>query len=262
MKTNILSKIIKVKKEEISANQKKIPEALLREKAFLDREKRPFLTQLATPGPSGINIIAEIKRASPSKGVFHPDLNPTRLAVDYEQGGAAALSVLTDEKHFIGSAEDLISARNATSLPVLRKDFLISSYQLYESAAMGADAVLLIVRILTAQQLTDYLDLCTGLDLDALVEVHSKKELETASDAGATLIGINNRNLVSFETTIDTAIRMAPLMEPHQIAVAASGIRTRDDILITKESGIFNYLIGESLVKSDNPKIFLRELLR
>jgi len=186
-----------------------------------------FLQKLAQPGPSGANIIAEIKRASPSKGVICADLNPVTYATDYERGGAAALSVLTDQTHFKGSTQDLKSARQSTSLPVLRKDFLISSYQIYESAVMGADALLLIVRILDPQQLKDYLDLCKDLHMDALVEIHSEKDIETAILAGAKLIGINNRNLRSFETDIHTSIRMKSLLDPDQVAVAASGIRSR-----------------------------------
>jgi indole-3-glycerol phosphate synthase len=151
-------------------------------------------------------------------------------------------------------------ARETTILPILRKDFLISAYQIFESAAMEADAVLLIVRILDQQQLKDYLSLCAELKMDALVEVHSEADVETAALAGARLIGINNRNLKSFETDIDIAVRMQSLLSNDQIAVAASGIQTRKDIDKIKESGIWNFLIGESLVRSAHPKIFLESL--
>lgn len=182
------------------------------------------------------------------------------MARDYELGGAAALSVLTDQLHFKGSPEDLKIARETTTLPVLRKDFLISAYQIFESAVMQADAILLIVRLLEQEQLEDYLSLCDELEMDALVEIHSENDLEKAIRAGARLIGINNRNLRSFETDIDTAIRMKSLLGPDQVAVAASGIQTRKDIEKIEGSGIWNFLIGESLVKSKNPKDFLRIL--
>jgi indole-3-glycerol phosphate synthase len=257
---DILSKIVEYKKEEIIAAKQNIPESFLREKAFAPRNRRPFLKKLEHPGPFGINIIAEIKRASPSKGDIRADLDPSVYADEYEKGGAAALSVLTDKPYFKGSPEDFKIARKTTTLPVLRKDFLISSYQIFESAVMEADAVLLIVRILDLQQLKDYLSLCNELKLDALVEVHSEADIEKAGLAGARLIGINNRNLKSFETDIETAIRMKSLLGSDQIAVAASGIRTRKDIDLIRSSEIWNFLIGESLVRAKYPRDFLMSL--
>lgn len=261
MGTDILSKIVEHKKEEISISKKRLPENRLREEAFVPRERRSFLDALEHPGPTRVNIIAEIKRASPSKGPIRPDLNPGILAREYEKGGAAAISVLTDERYFQGSVEDLTNAREATTIPVLRKDFLISSYQIYEASAMGADAVLLITRILSGDQLKDYLSLAGELEMDALVEIHSEKDLEVAGLAGARIIGINNRDLKSFDTNIETAIRMASILEPHQIPVAASGIKKRDDIEKTLSSGIWNFLIGESLVRASNPKAYLESLM-
>jgi len=245
---DILSKIVQDKKQEVIAAKQHIPESFLRAKAFVPRKRRPFLQKLEQPGPFGINIIAEIKRASPSKGDIRANLNPAVYADEYEKGGAAALSVLTDRPYFKGSPEDLKVAREATTLPVLRKDFLISSYQIFESSVMEADAVLLIVRILDQQQLKDYLSLCNELEMDALVEVHAR------------LIGINNRNLQSFETDIGLAIRMKSLLNRDQIAVAASGIRTRKDIDKIKDSEICNFLIGESLLRAEHPREFLESL--
>ncbi len=261
MEKDFLKKIVERKKEEVAAAKKSFPESQLREKAFISRKRRPFLKKLEKPGPSGVNIIAEIKRASPSKGPIRPDLNPAAYAMEYEMGGAAALSVLTDQPHFQGSIEDLIRARQACTLPVLRKDFLISSYQVYESSVSGADAVLLIVRILSRQQLKDYLNLSLELKMDALVEVHSEKDLEAATLAGARLIGINNRNLSSFKTDINTSIRLVSLLEPNQVAVAASGIKSRKDIEKNQDAGIHNFLIGESLVRAENPRDFLKSLI-
>jgi len=260
MANNFLKTIVETKKEEVASAKKKVPESTLREKIEKSREKRAFFDRLKQPGPSGINIIAEIKRASPSLGSIRPDLDASLYAKKYETGGAAAISVLTDQPYFQGSFEDLCLVRNAVSLPVLRKDFLISSYQLYESAVLGADAILLIVKILSEEQLCDYLMLSHELGLDALVEVNSANDLDTACRAGAELIGINNRNLSSFKTDRSTAMNLFSLLEPQQVAVAASGIRDRDDIEKNREFGITNFLIGESLVKAENPVELLSRL--
>jgi indole-3-glycerol phosphate synthase len=260
VKKDFLRRIVEDKKREIAVSKQLMPESMLREKARSPRKSRPFFKALQHPGPLGVNIIAEIKRASPSKGDIRPNLDPAAYAAAYETGGAAAISVLTDGPHFKGGPEDLRIARKFTSLPVLRKDFLISAYQIFESAAMGADAVLLIVRILSLEQLKDYLSLCNELTLDALVEIHSESDIEKASLAGARLIGINNRNLKSFETDIETAVRMTALLDKDQVPVAASGIRSRKDIDLIINSGIWNFLIGESLVRAQNPKEFLESL--
>jgi indole-3-glycerol phosphate synthase len=258
---NILDKIVEQKKEMVAAARAKTPQALLEKRCQNRLDHRPFFKRLQTPGPGGANIIAEIKRASPSKGPIRPALNAADYARSYERGGAVCLSVLTDKDYFMGTDEDLIQARMASTLPVLRKDFTISSYQLYESAAMGADAVLLIVRILSRDQLRSYLALCDELQLAALVEVHTEKDVERAIWADAKLVGINNRNLNSFETNTGTAIHLVRQLSKHQLAVAASGIKTRQDINKAREAGIHNFLIGESLVRADDPTLFLRSLL-
>jgi indole-3-glycerol phosphate synthase len=258
---DILSEIVEHKNEEIRIARKRMPESLLKTNAAAVGGCRPFLARLSRPGPSGINIIAEIKRASPSKGMIRPDLNPGDQAAIYEYGGAAAVSVLTDRPYFKGSYNDLILARNAVSLPVMRKDFIISTYQIYESRAFGADAILLIARILSAPQLRDYLALCAELHMDALVEVHSEEELAAASLAGAKLIGINNRDLETFQTDIKTAIRLAPRLAGDQVGVAESGIRDREDISRIRAAGIFNFLIGESLMRADKPGDFMKTLV-
>lgn len=258
---DLLDRIIKTKRQEIQAARQQVSEAELRRRAKSRKPSRPFRARLAAPGPSGVNIIAEIKRASPSKGALNENLDPSRYAVSYERAGAAALSVLTDPSYFKGSLADLAAARQSVSLPVLRKEFIISEYQIFESAAHEADAVLLIVRILSKAQLEDYLAICRELGLDALVEVHSEADLSSASLAGADLIGINNRNLQTFETRIDTSIRLAPLLSSGQVAVAASGIRNADDLRVLKAAGIFNFLIGESLVRAGSAENFLKTLL-
>lgn len=261
MQTDFLTKIVEHKKEEIAAARKHFPESDLRKKAAMRGKSRMFFKKLERPGSSGINIIAEIKRASPSKGKICPDLNPAAYARQYEDGGAAALSVLTDQAFFSGSIDDLTRAREAVTIPVLRKDFLISSYQIYEASVVEADAVLLIARILSQEQMKDYLSLCNELKIDALVEIHSEKDLKAATLAGARLIGINNRDLSTFKTDINTTIRMAALLEENQVAVAASGIKTRKDIKQIQNAGIWNFLIGESLVRSSDPSLFLMKLM-
>jgi len=257
---NFLTRIVEYKKKEIATARKRIPESVLRGKSLHIQGKRSFRRKLAGPDHTGVNIIAEIKRASPSKGVICADLDAARQAAAYEHGGAAAISVLTDRHFFSGSPADLAAARQATTLPVLRKDFLISSYQILESGALGADAILLIVRILSKNQLHDYLALCRELELDVLVEIHCREDLETALQAGADLIGINNRNLTSFETDTQTAARLAGGLGPGKTAVAASGICSQADIKTGLNAGIHNFLIGESLVRSPDPAAMLQTL--
>ena len=260
MGTDILGKIIETKREEIRRAKRAVPVDRLRQAVIPGVKRRPFFESLRTPGPSGVNIIAEIKRASPSKGPICLDLDAALQARRYETGGAAALSVLTDTPYFSGRHEDLIEARTATRLPVLRKEFIISAYQIYESVALGADAMLLIARILERTQLRDYLALCAELGLDALVEIHSETDLESASWAGARLIGINNRNLTSFATDIETAPRLVSLLDPGQIPIAASGIGSREDVERNLGAGIYNLLIGESLVRAEDPARFISTL--
>ena len=258
---DILSQIVARKKEEIEAAQRREPLDRLREAATHRHDQRSFYDALKQPGPRGANIIAEIKRASPSKGPLRMDLDPADLARAYAAGGAAALSVLTDRDFFHGSPEDLKAARRAVPLPVLRKDFLITDYQIYASSAMGADAVLLICRILSRRQLTDLLALSRSLGMDALVEIHTMEDLEMAQTCGARLIGINNRNLATFETDIRTAMVMAKQLSAGQIPVTASGIAGIEDVEANLAQGVFNFLIGESLVRSDNPSARLASLL-
>ena len=260
MAADILNQIVSYKKQEIEAARSRRPEASLREEIATIRQTRSLYNRLSNNDPRVVNIMAEIKRASPSKGPIRPDLDPAVYAREYERGGAAALSVLTDRHFFKGSAEDLAAARRETSLPVLRKDFIVSAYQIYETAAIGADAMLLIAAILSHQQLQDYLALCRELNLDALVEIHTEDEYHKATLAGANLIGINNRNLKTFHTDIDTCISLASRLSSDQVGVAESGIRTPADIDAVVQAGIGNFLIGESLVRADDPCLFLQSL--
>ncbi len=262
MTETILQRIVATKTEEVAAAKQEQPEAKLRQEAEKRRDRRLFGEGLRRAHQSATTaIIAEIKRASPSKGIIREDLDVAVCARQYEQGRAAALSVLTDRTYFRGSPEDLRQARQNTVLPVLRKDFLVDAYQLYESATLGADAVLLIARILAPAQLTDYLQLCRELDLEALVEIHDEADLDIAGQAGAELIGINNRDLTTFRTDPSVAIRMVSQFSPDQTPVAASGIKTATDIRNTRQAGIYNFLIGESLVRAGDTVKFLQQLL-
>ncbi|MCF8069949.1 MAG: indole-3-glycerol phosphate synthase TrpC [Desulfobacterales bacterium] len=258
---DILSKIVEDKKILIEESKKLRPEIEVRLEAEKPRQQRGFVEALSAPGPSGVNIIAEVKRASPSRGDICPDLDAGKCAALYEKGGAAAISVLTDTPYFKGSIEDLKAVNQTASLPVLRKEFIISEYQIYESAVIGADAILLIVRILSPDRLKSYMDLCNKLNLGALVEVHTDDDFKVATRAGAKLIGINNRNLKSFDTDISNAVNISKMFEPDQIPVAASGISTRQDIEQNLKAGIFNFLIGESLVRAGDTVKHLQSLL-
>jgi len=251
-----LETIVKHKQEEIAAARQTVPETTLMKAIRQGRSKRSLIQAMCLR--DRINIIAEIKRASPSKGVLCETLEAAETARIYEKAGAAAISVLTDNPFFKGSPEDLRQVKAVTTLPVLRKDFIISEYQVLESAAMGADAILLIVRILTLDQLTRYLDLCRDLNLEALVEVHSLEDVGKTLSTDARLIGINNRDLSTFETHISKALEIGKMLSPGQIPVVSSGIHSRDDIARNVRAGMNNFLIGESLVRADNPAMRLR----
>lgn len=256
MSKDFLSIIVENKKAEVAEAQKKISLDEIKKMAAEPVERRSFIR--AMESKDTVNIIAEVKRASPSKGDIAIDLDPYDLADKYEKGGAACLSVLTDEKYFKGSFEDFRQARKAASLPMLRKDFLIDPYQVYESAVLGADCVLLIARILTPEQMKTLFDMATDLGIDSLVEIHSEKDLEIAASADARLIGINNRNLSSFETSLETATSLVRQLGEDQIPVAASGISQKEDIDLNLKAGINNFLIGESLAKADDTVALLK----
>ena len=262
MARNILSEIVARKGDAVEKARREISLEELRAQAEAALPPRPFLKQFTGENRFAVNIIAEVKRASPSKGPICPDLDPGALAGAYAAGGAAAISVLTDAPYFMGSLADLAAARAAVDLPVLRKDFILSEYQVYESRARGADAILLIVRILPEKQLQDLYQLSKSLKMDVLLEIHGESELETARAVGARLIGINNRNLKSFETDTRTAMRLADRLGPDRIPVAASGISGKADITVNLAAGINSFLIGESLVRAADPAKMLREMVK
>ncbi|HYA42001.1 MAG TPA: indole-3-glycerol phosphate synthase TrpC [Syntrophobacteraceae bacterium] len=250
---DFLSKILERKKEELKAAAKYAPAPVLRLEAGQMKGKGALIERLATPGPLGMNVIGEIKRASPSRGRIRDNVDAAEYARKYELGGAAAVSVLTEQNFFCGSPEDLKKVKSAVSIPVLRKDFIICPSQIHESAFLGADAVLLIVRALSPETLRDLLALSSDIGVDALVEAHDENEFETAAAAGARLIGINNRDLETFDTDISTSVRLAGRAGPGMVLVAESGIHTRSDVERLLDAGIWNFLIGESLMRSDDP---------
>jgi indole-3-glycerol phosphate synthase len=258
----ILDRIVTDKKEEVARAESQTPAAELRARiADMPWTARGFEKRMCQPGPGGVNIIAEVKRASPSKGDICVDLNAALCARQYQTGGAAAVSVLTDTPYFKGNLEDLRQVRAAIGLPVLRKEFIIAPYQVYESRAAGADAILLIARILSPAQLKELLDLTRQLGMDALVEIHNSEDYASAHAAGSRLIGINNRNLATFDTDLGTAMGLSALLQEGEVPVAASGISRREDILRNLKGGIFNFLIGESLVRATDRRSFLKSLV-
>ncbi len=254
---DFLSTIVRDKRADVDAARRVVSQEDLAGRAG---DRGPVRDFTAAMRRDGVNIIAEIKRASPSKGPIRLDLDPAELAVAYADGGAAAISVLTEERYFFGSLADMQAARAATTLPVLRKDFILTEYQVYESAAADADALLLIVRLLEKQQLVDLLGLTRELGLAALVELYDEADLETIDGLGPAVIGINNRDLKTFQTDLAISKRIASQLDEHHVPVAASGIFTRADIEGNLDLGIHGFLIGESLVRSDDPAAMLREL--
>lgn len=254
----MLSQIAAKKKACITKAKKNIPLEAIKEKLVDAEPLRPFLEALLEPG---ISVIAEVKKASPSKGDFNLKWPVTELALHYEAGGARAISVLTEEDFFKGSAADLYEVRSTVNLPVLRKDFIIDSYQLYESRGMGADAVLLIAGFLGEKELTAFLDLCSDLGLAALVETHCEDEIKTALCAGARIVGINNRNLQTFATDVRHTLQLAPFVPDDIVLVSESGIHTTSDIDLLAAAGADAVLVGESLVCNCNPAKKIQELV-
>jgi indole-3-glycerol phosphate synthase len=259
MARDILKTILRHKSDEVASLERLKPLDEIKEEAVsAHRERRSLAHELSAPG---VRIIAELKRGSPSKGAFRLDLPLEETAMGFEKGGAAAISILTDERFFFGHGDFLRRVRAVSSLPLLRKDFIVSPYQLYESVILGGDAVLLITRALDDGELRDLLSLCRDLGLEALVEVHDRVDLERATGAGAILIGINNRNLADFSVDLGIAEEIAPHLQRGQIAVAESGIHGRKDVERLMASGIRAFLVGEHLVRAGDPARTLRDLI-
>lgn len=265
----ILDRILADKRIEIADRKARTPQELLRDAIPNAPPVRDFKASLSGDRiattvrgrRSDIAVIAEVKKASPSKGLIRADFDPVSIARVYESAGASAISVLTDDKYFQGALEYLSNIRSEVSLPLLRKDFIIDSYQIYEARVAGADAVLLIVAALGAKVLSELIGLAAGLGMSSLVEVHTAEELETAIEARAEIIGINNRDLQTFSVRLDTTLDLACRVPPDRILVSESGISTRQDVIGLMEAGVDAVLVGESLMRERDPSLKLRELL-
>jgi indole-3-glycerol phosphate synthase len=255
----ILDDIIANKKEELAGTKRRSSLAEVKARAADAGPARGFGKALSRSG--AIRLIAEVKKASPSKGVIRGDFDPVRIAQAYEQAGASCISVLTEEKFFQGRLEYLAAIRKAAGLPLLRKDFIIDEYQVYEARAAGADAVLLIAACLEKDQMAEYLGIAGQLGLDALVESHTYRELDKALLAGATLVGINNRDLSTFTVSLDTTLDLLKDIPDDRIVVSESGIKTRDDVVKLEKAGVDAVLVGEGLMREKDIGKKVKELL-
>src|ERR1700685_1152666 len=256
---NILERIVEARRESIAHRKRVLPEAALRI-AVEKKVAPPRDFPAALTGP-GVHIIAELKKASPSRGTIRSDFAPALLAADLEQAGAAALSVLTEEDFFSGSLGDLKEASRVTRIPILRKDFIVDPWQVWETRAAGADSFLLIAAVLHDAELRELLELGRALKMEALVEVHSREELERVLAAGARIIGVNNRDLRDFQVHLETSLSLAGRIPEECIAVSESGLRTRDDLVRLQRAGFDAFLIGEHVMQSGDPAAALRALL-
>lgn len=257
----ILDTIAEATALRVAEQKKQIPPKVMEEAAIrlAKTQRRCFPFEQAL-GRRDINFICEVKKASPSKGIIAEDFPYVRIAREYEQAGAAAISVLTEPRFFLGKDEYLEEIVNAVQIPVLRKDFTIDPYQIYQAKTLGASAVLLICALLEQPVLKEYLDICQMLGLSALVEAHDEQEIQSAADAGARIIGVNNRNLKTFDVDIQNSRKLRALVPESIIFVAESGIRTADDVQALREAGVHAVLIGETLMRSPDKHKMLQTL--
>jgi indole-3-glycerol phosphate synthase len=258
---DILVKILDRKKEEIADRNKKIPAGIMQQLAEAADEPRGFVDAISRKIADGdAAVIAEIKKASPSKGLLRENFKPAKIASSYAENGAACLSVLTDRDFFQGHEEYLQQARKACELPVIRKDFIIDPYQVFEARAINADCILLIVSALTDNQLEELSQLAIQLGMDVLVEVHDLAELERALVLNLPLIGINNRNLRTFETSLDTTLSLLQRIPEGHIVVTESGIHTQDDVKLMRDNKVNGFLVGEAFMRAEDPGQELKKL--
>lgn len=263
----ILETILADKRTEVEAKKARISLEQLKDEVQTAPQARDFEHALKGPESvareprSSIRLIAEVKKASPSRGLIREDFDPVAIAKAYEEAGASAVSVLTDKKYFQGRMTYLREVRQSVSIPVLRKDFIIDQYQVYEARAAGADAILLIVAALSRDELGELMAIADAMGMASLVEVHTGQELEVALDLGARVIGINNRDLRTFETHLDTTLALASRVPSDRVLVSESGIFTRDDIEKLMQVGTDAVLVGESLMRQADPRAKVRELL-
>ncbi|WP_297834362.1 indole-3-glycerol phosphate synthase TrpC [Thermomonas sp.] len=258
---DVLQRILARKREEVAERQARMPLAELRARMAEAPPPRGFADAIATKIAIGqAGVIAEVKKASPSQGVIRADFDPADIARSYASAGAACLSVLTDVDFFQGSDAYLQQARAACALPVLRKDFIVDAWQLYEARALGADCVLLIAAALDDAQLSEFAFLASELGMDALIEVHDLDELERALPVPARLLGINNRNLRSFEVSLDTTLALKDAVPADRVLVTESGIKTRADVARMRTAGVHAFLVGETFMRQPDPGVALRDL--
>ena len=257
----ILDTIIAHKQREVQERQARVPQAQMAARAASAPPHRDFLAALQTPKLGPVTLIAEVKKASPSAGVIRADFDPVAIAKEYEAAGASCLSVLTDEKFFQGHDDYLQAVRAAVNLPVIRKDFVINDWQIYESRALGADGVLLIVAALTPSKIIDYQTIAHELGMAVLVEVHTEAEMEVALAVNATLIGINSRDLNTFVTDLGTVKRLAAMVPAGVTLVAESGLKTPADVKRVADAGAKAILVGETLMRSEDIGAATRALL-
>lgn len=257
--SNILTRIVATKHEEVTSAKKTLPLAAVREQAEQsDDAPRGFYRVLQHQVQTGsAGVIAEVKKASPSKGIIRADFNPAAIAQSYAQHGATCMSVLTDTPYFQGSPAYLQQARAVCNLPVLRKDFMVDAYQIYEARAMGADCILLIVSCLDDAQLRDFEALAHELGMDVLVEVHNEAETERALRLQSPLLGINNRDLTTFTVSLDTTLRLKKMAGNDKLLVTESGIASQADVQHMRDNGVHCFLIGESFMRADEPGVAL-----
>ncbi|MDD3352474.1 indole-3-glycerol phosphate synthase TrpC [Zoogloea sp.] len=252
--SDILNKILAVKREEVAAARSAVPDSAIREQAAAQAPARDFVGAIRSKIVAGkAAVIAEIKKASPSKGVIREDFQPAEIAASYETAGAACLSVLTDRQFFQGAPDYLQAARAACGLPVLRKDFLVDPYQVHEARAMGADAILLIAAALTLPEMQEMETIAESLGLGVLVEVHDGAELEQALQLRTPLVGINNRNLRTFEVSLQTTLDLLVRIPADRIVVTESGILTTGDVTLMREHRVNAFLVGEAFMRVENP---------
>ena len=261
MSEDILTRILARKREEVAARQRALTISELREQIARQGQPRGFVEAVRErAGRRQAAVIAEIKKASPSRGVIREDFDPPAIAASYERSGAACLSVLTDVHFFQGSDRYLQMVRAGASLPILRKDFMVEPYQIYESRAIGADCILLIAAILDREALHLLHDLALSLDLDVLVEVHNREELDNALTLSPKLLGINNRNLKTFEVSLNTTLNLLPEIPGEVCVVTESGIHQREDVARMMGQGVYGFLVGEAFMKEPDPGRALKSL--
>ncbi len=260
-RADILNRILARKTEEIAANRLALPLERIRQQLTTASTPRGFIRSLREKQASGLAaVIAEIKKASPSKGVIRENFDPAQIARSYAKGGAACVSVLTDRDFFQGHDDDLLAARNACSLPVLRKEFIIDPYQVFEARMLGADCILLIVAALDDEALAELHVLSSELGMDTLVEIHDQSELERAMRLNLDMIGINNRNLHTFETRLSTTLDLLDQIPGACLVVTESGIHSSEDVKLMRDHGVNSFLVGEAFMRAHDPGSELRAL--